>query len=220
MNCFFLFFFIAAVCSVCSRSQEEEAKADDTINVSSNCAAVLLASGTTLGAGVAYALTPAALCTAGFCAPGVAAGSFASWWQSTMPLVVKGSLFAKLQAIAAGGVTGMGSSVAGAAVGGAVAASYLRDFCAFVDETDPESAMGRAFSASVSVVLTAIATKEELVAQCSSSVTCTAVTETVSEAGATAVESVSSMWDSFVTSASKAASRAYGNWETDRFAQV
>ena len=118
MNRFFLFFFIAAVCSVCSRSQEEEAKADDTINVSSKCAAVLLASGTTLGAGVTYALTPAALCTAGFCAPGVAAGSFASWWQSTMPLVVKGSLFAKLQAIAAGGVTGMGSSVAGAAVGG------------------------------------------------------------------------------------------------------
>jgi hypothetical protein len=39
----------------------------------------------------------------GFSAVGVTKGSFAAWWQSTMPLVAKGSIFAVLQSIAMGG---------------------------------------------------------------------------------------------------------------------
>eukprot|EP00550_Attheya_septentrionalis_P012353 CAMPEP_0198303952 /NCGR_PEP_ID=MMETSP1449-20131203/57151_1 /TAXON_ID=420275 /ORGANISM="Attheya septentrionalis, Strain CCMP2084" /LENGTH=218 /DNA_ID=CAMNT_0044006459 /DNA_START=104 /DNA_END=760 /DNA_ORIENTATION=- len=152
-----LLFVVAALCGC--RAQEPEA--DDGVVVSAKCAAVILASTTTLGAGVAYTLTPAALCTAGFCAPGIAGSSFAAWWQSTIPLVVKGSLFAQLQAMAMGGI-GVSSTVAGATVGGVLGATYLRDLCSFVDEADPESVMGRVFATSLTVVTTAIETKQKL----------------------------------------------------------
>jgi hypothetical protein len=154
---------------------------------------------------VAYTLTPAALCTAGFCAPGIAGSSFAAWWQSTIPLVAKGSLFAQLQAMAMGGGAGVSSTVAGATVGGVLGATYLREICTFVDETDPESVMGRVFDTSLTVVTTAIETKDTLQSKCTSSATCT----TVSEAGAATVESISWMWDSFTTGVSTTAKFVY-----------
>lgn len=91
-----------------------------------------------------------------------------------MPLAASGTLFAKLQALAMGGV-GIGSiSVAGGALGGAAGVAYLRDFCAFVDEYDPDSAIGIAFEGRLTAVTTAIKTKEHLKAQCASSESCTA----------------------------------------------
>eukprot|EP00978_Attheya_sp_CCMP212_P003406 scaffold7018_cov71-Attheya_sp.AAC.1 len=145
------------------RAQEPEA--DDGVVVSAKCAAVILASTTTLGAGVVFTLTPAALCTAGFCAPGIAGSSFAAWWQSTLLLVAKGSLFVQLQAMAMGGV-GVSSTVAGATVGEVLGATYLRDLCIFVDEADSESVMGHVFATSLTVVTTGIETKHTLQSKC------------------------------------------------------
>ena len=77
---------------------------EDEVNVSQKCGAVLLAAGTGLGGALAYALTPAMLCgTAGFCQLGVAKGTSASVWQSTMGNLVAGSTFAQLQSVAMGG---------------------------------------------------------------------------------------------------------------------
>jgi hypothetical protein len=91
----------------------------EEVGISPKCAAVLLAAGTSLGAGLDYTLTPVALCSAGFCSTGITSSSFVASWQSTLPLVAKGSLFAKLQAITMGG-NGAKASLSGAAVGGAV----------------------------------------------------------------------------------------------------
>lgn len=215
----FLFLFVTAELCDCRYYRAQEPNANDDVEVSAKCAAVLLASTTTLGAGVAY-VTPALLCGAGgFCATGVAGNSFASWWQSTMPNVVKGSLFAQLQSMAMGGI-GASFTVAVATVGGVSGATYLRDFCTFVDKTDPESAMGLVFATSVTVVTTAIETKQKVQRQCASSATCTSAVETMSEVGASAintmsevgasaVETISSAWDSFATGASRVAKLSY-----------
>jgi len=168
---------VAAVCLLkCSKAQEP--LVDEEVKISAKCAAVLVTAGTALGAGAAYAFTPVAICSVGFCHAGVAGGSFAAWWQSTMPLVASGTLFSQLQALAMGGV-GIGSiSVAGGALGGAAGVAYLKDFCAFVDETDPDSAMGLAFGGSLTAVTTVIKTKEHVKTQCALSETCTAAAET------------------------------------------
>ena len=84
-----------ALCCVAA-SASEGYSSDDSVTVSPKCAASLLTSSAAIGGVAAYAFTPTMLCTAGFCHAGVAGGSFASWWQSTMPLVVKGSLFSSL----------------------------------------------------------------------------------------------------------------------------
>ncbi|THX92998.1 hypothetical protein D6D02_10369 [Aureobasidium pullulans] len=46
-------------------------------------------------------LTPALFGALGFCGEGVLEGSFAAWWQSTIGNVPYGSLFSKLQSLAA-----------------------------------------------------------------------------------------------------------------------
>jgi len=50
----------------------------EDVHIAPRCAAVVLAGGTAMGAGVAYALAPAALCSVGFCSVGVTSGSMAS----------------------------------------------------------------------------------------------------------------------------------------------
>ena len=175
----FLLLLVAAAVCLPQWTKAEETPVDNAVEVqmSPKCAAVLITAGTALGAGAAYAFTPAAICSVGFCPAGVTGGSFAAWWQSTMPLVASGTLFSQLQALAMGGV-GMGSiTVAGGALGGAAGVAYLRDFCVFVDETDPDSMMGIAFGGSLTAVTTAIKTKERLTTECASSETCTAATE-------------------------------------------
>ena len=83
--------------------EEDGTFTEDHIFISPKCAAVIISGGALGGDGLAYAITPA-LCTARFCQAGVTPSSFASWWQSTMPLIKGGSLFATLQSIAMGGV--------------------------------------------------------------------------------------------------------------------
>jgi len=197
-----LFFFIAGIC----RGQDLETT--DHIAISDQCAAVLLVSGSAIGAGLAYAITPVALCSAGFCSVGVTGSSFAAWWQSTLPLIVKGGFFAKLQAVAMAGA-GAKVTVTAAAVGGAVSATYLKDVCAFIDEADPKSKMGLASAASLSTVTAAIQVKNGIQSQCASSASCTAA----SAAGAATVEYVSSTWDHFTQSASNFVSDTYLNFK-------
>ena len=78
--------------------------APEVVNVTPSCAAVLLVGGGVAGAAVAATVLPAVMYIAGFSQGGVLAGSFAASWQSTMPFVAQGSLFAALQSAAAGGV--------------------------------------------------------------------------------------------------------------------
>ena len=205
----FLFSTFAALCIVTSHeangSETCSPQEDQDITISTKCASVLIVAGTTLGAGLTYALTPVAICAAGFCPAGVAGGSFASWWQSTMPLVAKGSLFAQLQALAMGGVGATTVTVGGGIIGGLAGAAYLSDFCAYVDEKDPDSVMGQAFDASEALVTTFIDTKIRLEGQCASSSTCTAMVETASETGTVVAKQISFWWNILSTSISNAA---------------
>jgi TM2 domain-containing membrane protein YozV len=115
-----------------------------------------------------------------------------------MPLVASGSIFAQLQALAMAG-TGIGTiTVAAGAIGGVAGATYLKDFCAFVDETDPDSVMGKTIDASVTTVTTAIKTKDILVAQCSSSEICTATVDATTEIVAATGKFVATLFDGFV----------------------
>jgi hypothetical protein len=208
----FLFSTFAALCMATCRGTDDPITCispdeNEDITISAKCASVLVVAGTTLGAGATYVLTPVAICAAGFCPTGVAGGSFAAWFQSTMPLITKGSLFAQLQALAMGGVGTTTVTIGGGIIGGLVGGTYLSDFCAFVDEKDPDSAMGQAFDASVALVNTAIEAKIGIETQCASSATCTAVTETVSEAGSVVVKQISSWWGGISTGISNAATR-------------
>lgn len=171
------------------QQQRQQQQQQQQIEISSKCAAVLVATTTTVGVSAAYLLTPAALCAAGFCPAGIAGGSFASWWQSTMPFVASGSLFAQLQAIAMGG-SGIGSIVvASGAVGGMVGATFLQDVCTFVDETDPDSAMGISIGACEMAVNKAIIYKMSMEEKCASSEMCTASVETVAAAKKRVIDS-------------------------------
>ncbi len=128
-------------CGVCNgrytyTTQKEEE--EDAIHISPKCAAVLVTAGASGGGALAYTLSPAVLCKAGFCSAGVSSSSFASWWQSTMPLVQAGSIFATLQSIAMGGV-GTKVVVAGSVLGGNLSMKYLQFLCDYVD--DPDSKM-------------------------------------------------------------------------------
>lgn len=162
---------------------------DEDVKISPKCAAVLIAMGTSVGAVVTYAAAPAALCTAGFCSAGVTGGSFAAWWQSTFPLVAKGSLFAKLQALAMGGSGIKSVAIAGGALGGTVAAQYVDGFCKYVDSVDPETPVGRAVEIAPMTGKNLVKTgkmmgeaKSRVEAECAASKSCTAVVEMGSDA--------------------------------------
>lgn len=64
-----------------------------------------------LSAAVGYVIGVAALPLLGFTAAGVAASSFAAFWQSCIGYVAAGSVFALFQSAAA---TGVGATVGGA----------------------------------------------------------------------------------------------------------
>ena len=106
-------------------------------NISPDCAAVVLTSGGILGAIAAAPIYTLVLNILGFTAVGVEAGSFAAWWQSTMPLVASGSLFASLTSIAmTGGVGGVGVATVGGllGVGAGAGAVHFAGLCRAIDE--------------------------------------------------------------------------------------
>lgn len=176
---------------------EQQPKDDDDddnekgVNISRNCATVLLVTAG-VSAGAISVLTPVAACTAGFCQAGVAGGSFAAWWQSTMPLVAKGSLFAKLQALAMSGSGMQGISVTAGALGGTVAAGYVEEFCAMIDEADPDSATARATAAAVTAYDTVGKTISDLKTECTNSESCTSAVNSVKDAATQTKEFVAS----------------------------
>jgi hypothetical protein len=88
-------------------------------------AVTLQAAGVVIGGLCTSIVIPAILSAAGFCSTGVALASFASWWQSTFPLVPKGSLFSQLQSLSMGGSGVTIIAVAGALIG-SVAAGRMK----------------------------------------------------------------------------------------------
>mmetsp|Transcript_11810 Transcript_11810/g.22404 ORF Transcript_11810/g.22404 Transcript_11810/m.22404 type:complete len:262 (-) Transcript_11810:3071-3856(-) len=185
-------------------TREEE---DVEVDISPKCAAVLLSGGALGGVGLAYAVTPAALCTAGFCPAGVSGASFASWWQSTMPLVVSGSLFTTFQSVAMGGM-GTKAVVTASMIGGAWSARYLEDLCAYVD--DPASNMAPVFDGTLVAVRGAYVAAEKAKTTCSSSESCTATMEFAQVASATVSSSISSMWN-YISDGVSQTAEAYNN---------
>jgi Interferon-induced 6-16 family len=186
-----------------------EEKEEEQVKISPKCAAVLLGAGG-LGVGLAYTLTPALLCTAGFCHGGVSANSFAAAWQSTMPLVTQGSLFATLQSIAMGGV-GVKVGLSGAALGVGTALMFINEFCFIVDETSPDSPLGQIFGASEKLVTTAIQTKSDAADMCDSSETCAAMSRKLDEARTWA----SSQWSSLAAAAFDKVRETVLHWELE-----
>ena len=167
----FLFFFLYLCVAILSKAsgqhehgdtneielpvhQEQENKngepsTDDEqeVLISPECAVVLLTAGATAGTAASIVLVGPILSLFGFTSVGVAHGSFAAWWQSTLPVIKTGSLFASLQSVA---MSGVGSTVLiTSSVGGAVAASKLSGFCAMIDEIDPDSQEGKIISSLV-----------------------------------------------------------------------
>mmetsp|Transcript_61790 Transcript_61790/g.145681 ORF Transcript_61790/g.145681 Transcript_61790/m.145681 type:complete len:306 (+) Transcript_61790:97-1014(+) len=112
--------------------------ATQEVLVSPQCATVVMVTSGVLGAAVAWILTPVVLWMAGFAEIGVAEGSYAAAWQSTMPLVAKRSLFAALQSAAMSGV-GATTLFSAAALGGAAGAGLIGAICKGVDNLKPGS---------------------------------------------------------------------------------
>ena len=126
---------------------------EDCVHISPKCAAVLFAGGTVVGGATVAALSALVgpvLALLGFELVGVEAGSFAAWWQSTFPLVEKGSTFSALQSIA---MKGVGSRVTAGSIGGAAfAATKIHELCTGVDGIDLESYEGELVSKLLSKV--------------------------------------------------------------------
>lgn len=143
------------------KSNEQSSNTDDNdeeedVTISNECAAALLTGGGIFGAGAASVLWPKFLAAIGFTSIGVSAGSFASWWQSTMPLVAKNSLFAVLQSIAMTGAGGYTTVAIGSSLGGAASIKFLKSFCANVDESvEKQSAAGKVFSGNLEWIMAA-----------------------------------------------------------------
>ena len=109
------------------------------VRVTPTCAAVLLMGGGVVGAIVATTVPAAVMYIIGLSPEGVIADSFAAAWQSTMPLVAKGSLFALLQSAATGGV-GSEVVISGASIGIAAGAMVMEKTCRAIDNVPPFSA--------------------------------------------------------------------------------
>ena len=134
---------------------KECADGEDCVHISPKCAAVLFAGGTVVGGTTVAALSALVgpvLALLGFELVGVEAGSFAAWWQSTFPLVEKGSTFSALQSIAMKGVGSTVMAGSGSIGGGAFAATKIHELCTGVDGIDPESNEGKFVSTLLWVV--------------------------------------------------------------------
>lgn len=135
--------FPAAFASINEEETETATSGENDADISPKCAAVLLLTGASgVAATMGLASVPL-LSAAGFTPVGVAAGSFAAWWQSTYPLVAAGSLFSYLQSIAMTGSVVTGSASLGAVLGSAAAVTKVREMCRTVDGIDENSFEGQ-----------------------------------------------------------------------------
>ena len=127
---------------------EPETDEEVQVQVSRECAVVLVTGGLIVGGAVvatAEALLGILLNVIGFATIGVKGASLAAKWQSTFPLVKAGSTFAKLQSITMS-EAGFGVVPVGAAVGGTKAAAKIDDLCNGIDNVDSASWEGKALS--------------------------------------------------------------------------
>ena len=129
------------------------------VEVSPECALVLTLAGGGVGGALVWMVAGPFLSLVGFTATGVAQGSFAAWWQSTMPLISAGGLFASLQSIAMGGVAT--SVTIASSLGGAATAFRLRDVCDKIDGLSSESVEMKAIIESLSIIKSKIPTSWE-----------------------------------------------------------
>jgi hypothetical protein len=129
-----------AYASVGTSKEEEE----ESVVVSPECAVVLITAGSVGGGLASYVLVAPLLSLIGFAGVGVTKGSFAAWWQSTMPNIMAGSIFSSLQSIAMGGVPSV--IIISSSIGGATVASQLRRVCEIIDDVDPKSTEGKFIS--------------------------------------------------------------------------
>mmetsp|Transcript_406 Transcript_406/g.748 ORF Transcript_406/g.748 Transcript_406/m.748 type:complete len:290 (+) Transcript_406:3-872(+) len=136
----------------------------DFQKVSADCAALIMTCSGVLGAASANALIALMLRLVGFTVAGVAKGSFAAWWQSTMPLVSAGSVFAKLTSIAMSpaGAGAAGTTIGGIfGVGGGAVAAGFSDVCKRVDEeVARRSVVGVTLQANTRMVQAALSSVE------------------------------------------------------------
>lgn len=165
--------------SLHSVAADEEEPSAANLNISPECAAALITTGGALGAAAGAALTaslPMISCaTSGFCAAGVAKGSWAATWQSSLAggAVTKGSLFAALQSLAMGGTITSSGAVAGGLMGSVLGASATRDLCVAVDEAvaDADSVAADLLSGNLKAVQFSIQAKDLIVAKAGPHVT-------------------------------------------------
>jgi hypothetical protein len=145
----YLVFLVCAIASSSSTGRVAFAsvgtsKEEDSVDVSPECAVVLVTAGSVAGGLASFVLIEPLLFLVGFTGAGIAEGSFAAWWQSTMPNVMAGSLFSSLQSIT---MTGVESNIiVSSSIGGAATASQLRRMCGIIDDVDPESKEGKVIS--------------------------------------------------------------------------
>mmetsp|Transcript_2308 Transcript_2308/g.3246 ORF Transcript_2308/g.3246 Transcript_2308/m.3246 type:complete len:197 (-) Transcript_2308:1543-2133(-) len=147
---YFLFIVFIVIHRAQGETDEKEHDAEE-IQISSECAAVVLVGGSAIGGIAATTLAPSLLGILGFTQAGIMSGSFAAWWQSTMPLIASGTLFATLQSIAMT-TTGMGTVVIGSTLGGASSAVHLKNLCQVIDSIDKDSTAGFIISSTMKAV--------------------------------------------------------------------
>ena len=139
-----------AVADPDARLDDLDTELEDGVEVSPECAVVIVTGGVVVGGFAAAAmitLLELFLNAIGFAAIGVEGGSSAASWQSTFPLVEAGSMFSKLQSISMSEEVGSELIPLGAIVGGAVAAGKMRDLCHRIDGIDSESLEAEVISA-------------------------------------------------------------------------
>ena len=119
-------------------------KEEEGVDVSPECAVVLVTAGSVAGGLASYALVEPLLSLIGFAGADVTEATFAAWSQSTMSNVIAGSIFSSLQSITTGGVPPViiiSISIRGAAT----VASQLSCVCGIIDDVDPTSTGGSTY---------------------------------------------------------------------------
>lgn len=104
---FYLVFLIFAIISSSSTDHVAFAsvgnsKEEESVDVSPECAVVLVTAGSVAGGLASYALVEPLLSLIGFAGADVTGATFAVWLQTTMSNVIAGSIFSSLQSITMG----------------------------------------------------------------------------------------------------------------------
>ena len=111
----------------------------EKIEISPECAAVALVGGSAMGGVAAMGLASSSFIGI----LGIAGGALATWWDSTLPLIVDGNLLERLQSITILGLSEK-QYVLEKDLGGRANLEYFQTLCQYVDKVDPETSTGKA----------------------------------------------------------------------------